>query len=507
MTPNTLVVPQGGTAEDDLGVRAWRDQDRPRFHFAAPGGWLNDPNGLGHWGETFHLFYQYNPVGPVHNRIHWGHATSTDLVHWTDEPIALTPGDGPDRDGCWSGVLVNADGVPTLVYSGHRDGEERACLAVGDSTLRTWTPLPEAIIPEPPAGLDLTAYRDHCVWREGSTWHQIMGSGITGRGGAALHYTSENLRDWRYEGVLVAADDLPPGSAWTGTVWECVDLFAVGDRHVLILSVWDADVTHHSAYCWGHYANGRFVPESVQVFDHGLRHFYAPQTMTDAAGRRIAFGWIQEARPPHDVLQAGWGGVMSLPRQLQAGPDGRLVQAPVAEIEQLRGHHEMLPAGPLQPWVQHRLDGLGGVQLDIVAELWLRDLNACVVLALRCSPDEEEITRIVLDRSSGNLRLDRGSSSRNGELDTVELQCPLDLGADGHITLRVLLDRSVLEIFVNGHALTGRIHPTRDDAVGTYLAALSGGAFIERLDAWTMADCWTGPRAIRPTFPSQNQEI
>ena len=100
-------------AQTDLAARAALDPHRPAFHFVAPAGWLNDPNGLTQRDGWYHLFYQYNPFAAVHDRIHWGHARSTDLVHWEHLPIALEPGDGPDVDGCWSGVLVDDGGVPT----------------------------------------------------------------------------------------------------------------------------------------------------------------------------------------------------------------------------------------------------------------------------------------------------------------------------------------------------------------------------------------------------------
>lgn len=118
-------------APQGLAERAVLDPHRPRFHFTAPGGWLNDPNGLTHRDGVYHLFYQYNPLAAAHHRIHWGHATSHDLVTWTDEPVALVPGaEGPDRDGCWSGVFVDDGGTPTLVYSGRH----------GDRELPAWRP-------------------------------------------------------------------------------------------------------------------------------------------------------------------------------------------------------------------------------------------------------------------------------------------------------------------------------------------------------------------------------
>src|ERR671916_3155974 len=84
--------------------QALHDPQRPTYHYLPPANWLNDPNGVIQWNRAYHLFYQYNPHGPFHGTIHWGHASSRDLVHWVDLPIALapTPG-GPDEDGCWSG--------------------------------------------------------------------------------------------------------------------------------------------------------------------------------------------------------------------------------------------------------------------------------------------------------------------------------------------------------------------------------------------------------------------
>lgn len=177
-----LTLPSGTPTAEGLAERALRDPHRPRFHFTSPGGWLNDPNGLSHWNGIYHLFYQYNPLAAAHHRIHWGHATSIDLVHWADEPVALVPGsDGPDRDGCWSGVLVDDGGVPTLVYSGRHGEHELPCVARGSADLRYWTKDPaNPVITAPPEGTDITAFRDHCVWQEGQVWRQLVGSGIRG---------------------------------------------------------------------------------------------------------------------------------------------------------------------------------------------------------------------------------------------------------------------------------------------------------------------------------------
>ena len=125
------------------------------FTSYRPAGWLNDPNGVSQRNGLYHLFYQYNPDAPVHHRIQWGHATSLDLITWTHQPIALVPDDdGPDMDGCWSGVLVDDDGTPTLLYSGRNsaNGFEVGCLATGSDDLRTWSKYAQNPVVTAPGG-------------------------------------------------------------------------------------------------------------------------------------------------------------------------------------------------------------------------------------------------------------------------------------------------------------------------------------------------------------------
>ncbi len=79
------------------------DPHRPRYHFLPEANWLNDPNGLIQWGGEYHMFYQYNPNGPFHGTIHWGHAASTDLVRWRHLPVALAP--SPGKGGRAGGIM------------------------------------------------------------------------------------------------------------------------------------------------------------------------------------------------------------------------------------------------------------------------------------------------------------------------------------------------------------------------------------------------------------------
>lgn len=485
----TTRIDQPHVEPADLRERAVADPHRPAFHFVAPAGWLNDPNGLTQRDGWYHLFYQYNPYAPVHDRIHWGHARSRDLVHWEHLPVALEPSAGPDVDGCWSGVLVDDGGVPTLVYSGRHGEAELPCVATGSDDLVEWTKEPRnPVIVSPPDDLDIVAFRDHCVWREDATdsrparWRHIIGAGIRGVGGTALLYESDDLRSWRYVGPLLVGDatDRPRTAPdWTGTMWECVDLFALGGADVLVFSAWDDGVTHHPLYWLGRYRGDRFEPQSLHRLDLGGRFFYAPQSMRDQAGRRIMFGWMQEGRPDAAAVAAGWSGVMSLPRVVTGRPDGSLHQAPAPEVDALRT--ELLYDGPAGDVAAAEV---GGDQLDIELDATLPD-GASLAVAVRATGDGAERTVYRLHRAGHELAfsLDRSRSSLDESVDVKPLTG--DIGLDGDtVRLRVVIDHSALEAFANGTPLAARAYPVRDDALRVFID-VDGAAATARI--WRMA--------------------
>lgn len=509
-----LTHPLATTPQDELVARAEADPLRPRFHFVSPAGWLNDPNGVSQWNGTYHLFYQYNPEGAFHHRIQWGHATSTDLVTWSDQPVALEPSAGPDAEGCWSGVLVNDGGTPTLVYSGRFADKELPCVAVGTPDLLDWTKDPgNPVIGAPPAGVNITAYRDHCVWQEGGKWRQLVGSGIRHAGGTAFLYESSDLRSWDYLGPLFIGDASqgdPADSDWTGTMWECVDLFRAGQGSlgsapaadspdVLVFSAWNDGETRHPLYWTGRYAGDAFEPDSLHRLDYGGRFFYAPQSFQDESGRRVMFGWMQEGRSDAAMVEAGWSGVMSLPRVTTLANDGTLAFTPVPEIEKLRRKHAGVPAQVLVAGTS--LDtGVSGNQLDLELDVQLA-AGAELRLGLLGSAEGAEETVIILSRSAdgtptGMLHLDRTRSSLDPAVDLVEKSGAIPM-TDGRVRLRVLVDRSAVEIFANGKPLTARVYPTLGGE-RVRLAASEGSVRLLSLDAWTMAEVFTETRSLLP---------
>jgi beta-fructofuranosidase len=419
-------------------------------------------------------------------------------------------------------VLVNDGGTPTLVYSGRHGERELPCVAVGSPDLLSWSKAPEnPVIAAPPAGVDITAYRDHCVWREGVVWRQLVGSGIRGRGGTAFLYESADLRSWDYVGPLFIGDSSvgdPDATDWTGTMWECVDLFRAGAGSLggpggpaddaLVFSAWNDGDTRHPLYWTGRYSGDSFEPAELHRLDYGGRYFYAPQSFLDESGRRIMFGWLQEGRPDEAAVEAGWSGVMSLPRVATQATDGTLSFAPVPELEQLRSGHVQLPGCVLTGGGAPVVPGIAGKQLDLELELQLSP-GSVVRLGLLGSADadgtgtprEETVVELALagDGSSGTLRLDRSRSSLAAEeegLDTESREGPVPMPG-GRVSLRVLVDRSAVEIFANGKPLTARVYPTLGgEAVS--LAAVEGSVRLLSFDGWAMGEIFGAGRVLFP---------
>ncbi len=470
------------------------DPHRPRYHFLPPSNWMNDPNGLVQWKGHCHLFYQHNPFGPLWNTMHWGHAVSPDLVHWTDLPIALAPTpNSVDQDGCFSGCVVIAGGVPTIIYTGVRDRVQRPCLATSDDDLVSWRKHPgNPIIQAPPPDLDLVGFRDHAVWREGESWYQLIGAGIRDVGGTALLYRSPDLLTWEYLHPILIGDRTRRDPLWTGTMWECPDLFPLGNRHLLVASIWDNTHRHtlnYAAYFLGAYHDHRFEPATEGILDAG-GHFYAPQTMRDDRGRRLMWGWLWEGRDDAAIVAAGWSGVMSLPRVLSLRPDCTLGMEPVPELRSLRGPEWRTEGVEVAAGATLVMDDEAGASIEIIAEFAPSEA-AVVGVVVRRTPDGMEETAIVYDRVQGTLALDCSRSSQEVGVDRAVAGAALTLGAGEALTLHIFVDRSVIEVFANGRVvISDRVYPSRPDSVGVGVFARGGTARLRSISVWPMASIW-----------------
>lgn len=472
------------------------DPFRPLYHFLAPANWMNDPNGAIFWQGRYHLFYQYNPYGAFHGTIHWGHASSEDLVHWTDHPIALAPDpDGPDRDGCWSGGALDDDGAPRFIYFGLPDGN---CIASSDDDmLLQWRKSPHnPVVPSPPEGQEEWRAHDPCIWKRDDVYYSLSGSHFGpsrepgGSRDAAFLFRSDDLANWEYMGPFYE----PGGES------DCAvpDFFALGSKHVMLFA------SHHRGgqYYVGRYEGDRFVREvhdrmNWPGFDRvpgGLvcsGDLIAPISWENPPGRRTMVAWIAEGRTRECQEASGWAGIMTVPRVLSLRQDGGLAFEPAPELQALRGNERQVTDLALMQDATTPVEGVRGNCMELEVML---DPGSCRELGLGVcrSPGGDEETVITCDGEHHRLTLDVSRASLSDEMVGGEPQtCTLAPASDGLLHLTVLLDRSVVEVFANGsQCLTKRIYPSRGDSTGVTAFARGGPARLLSLTAWDMTPIW-----------------
>ncbi|HAV2022694.1 TPA: sucrose-6-phosphate hydrolase [Citrobacter koseri] len=447
--------------------KALNDPHYPAWHLAPVTGLLNDPNGFIHFAGRYHLFYQWNALGCQHKHKCWGHWSSEDLVHWQHEPIALMPDEEYDRNGCYSGSAVDNNGVLTLCYTGNvkfDDGSRTSwqCLAEQNSDggfdkLGPVLPLPHGYTGH---------VRDPKVWRHGEFWYMALGAQDLQLQGKVLLLRSENLWNWQNLGEIAGSGLNGLGEA--GYMWECPDMFTLGDNTFLICCPqgivreekrWLNP--HPGAYLSGtlDYANARFQHGAFHELDAGFE-FYAPQTTQTEDGRCLLVGWMgvpdgEEMRQP--TVANGWLHQMTCLRELTSR-NGKLCQQPVAELQALRGE-ERFYQGPAQ-----QMPALDIQRLELMVESSGEvTLSFSETLILEWHKDELRLARRSLENGEWLYRYWQGDAQK----------------------LQILCDHSSIEIFINDGegVMSSRyfpVHPAR--------LTLTGDAEL-RVHYWSLHPC------------------
>ena len=452
--------------ESELSVQ---DPLRPFYHLMSASSWIGDPNGPIFFNNEYHMFFQHNPYEVSGNQCSWGHAKSSDLVHWELLPIALTNGPQDyDFMHVASGCCVINEGIPTIIYTGmspinnsSKNRKEVQCIAHSYDGMKTWSKSKyNPVVIQPPRE-DLVGFRDPFAWREGDTWYIIIGSGIKGVGGTALLYQSKDLIQWEY---------LNPLCVGFGEMWECPNFFPLGDKHVLIVSPYGPVM-----YAIGTYKNFHFIPDSWHQLDAGSqKSFYAPNSLEDEKGRRIIWGWIMgggsEGYP--------WDGAITLPRKLFLRSDGQLGIKPVPELENLRGEHVHLDSFTVKANTSIKIRDIKGKSLEIIVEFEPKASNFFGT-KVRCSPDEEE--NIILGYNTVDKKIISGNESNSFEL----------ISNEDTLKMHIYLDNSIIEMYVNERiCFTSRIYPKRYESQGISLFSVDGSVRVKSFDCWLMHRIW-----------------
>ncbi len=435
-------------------------EERPEFHLSARTGWMNDPNGFSYYNGKYHMFYQYYPYETKWGPMHWGHAVSEDLLHWSYLPAALAPDEAYDRDGCFSGSAVTLpDGRQMLMYTGvvreHQGNDtfcdvQTQCIAVGDGVdYEKYEKNPVIDGAKLPEGCSRSDFRDPKVWQNADgTYSCVVGNRPADGSGQILLFSSKDGFRWEYNKVLAANQDR------IGKMWECPDFFFLDGKWVLLTSPQDM-LPEGFEY---HNGNGTlcligefdqetetFTQQQDQSIDYGI-DFYAPQTVEAPDGRRIMIGWMQNwdtCNVRH--REERWFGQMSLPRELSVR-NGRLYQKPIRELDQMRhapvSYQDVRVAGTI------RLDGIRGRKVDM--ELVIRPEEGQELyqkFALRFAQDDRYHTALSFRPHESILKIDRKFSGSRRAI--IHQRRSLVNSRNGELKLRIILDYFSAEVFVN----------------------------------------------------------
>ncbi len=319
---------------------------RQILHVEPHTGWLNDPNGLCDFGGVHQVYYQSDPEDAAGGgKKCWAHRKSSDFFHWSEEETVLSPDIPEDCDGVYSGsAVVLPEGV-RLFYTGNvkEPGEHDYVLSGRQANVITVTTADGSVMSQKQVLLKNQDYpadcschvRDPKIWREEGIWKMVLGARTRSHQGCVLVYHSRDLIHWTF-----ASRCTVPAF---GYMWECPDFFRIGGQGYLSIS--PQGLPHQEYRCQNVYQSGYF-PVAGRLedgelgdfteWDYGF-DFYAPQTYETADGRRVLYGWmgIPDADYKNPTAPLGWQHCLTLPREVQAGEDGKLFQQPVRELENL----------------------------------------------------------------------------------------------------------------------------------------------------------------------------
>ncbi len=442
----------------------YNERYRPQFHFSPERNWTNDPCGLIYANGEYHLFFQYNPFGDVWGHMSWGHATSRDLVHWKQLPVAI-----PEANAVmiFTGSSVLDGKRITSIYTGHYEGKklQNQNLAFSDDG-RTWSKSSG----NPVLDVHKADFRDPKVFWHAPTKRWIMLVMLPAEYKAQF-WASEDLKQWTH------LRDFGPAGV-TREQWECPDIYELpvdgnpkNTRWVLKIGTNPGHIAGGSGeqYFIGRFDGTRFVndnpPDKSLWVDYG-RDCYCEFSFTNAPSR-VAMGWMSDWLYAGKTPTSPWRGQMTVPRELslETTPEGiRLVQKPADSLKALRSGkvNELSKLGEV-----YEISG------TIPADRKFRIALAGAELGY-----DPAMKQIWVDRTKGNVDF-----SRKFPVRTV---APLRVAPGRPLTLQIFVDRSSIEVFADGGrvTMTNLVYPVESRS-----PAVTKGNFTA-MNAWNLASIW-----------------
>ena len=471
----------------------------PSYHFWAPTGKINDPNGLCYWNGNYHLFYQAYP--PNDPRQHWGHTVSSDMVHWKDLPLAIYP---DIEYAVFSGSsLVENDRVIAM-YHGRGIGNMIA--TSHDPMLLNWEKNEHCpVIPLTPNSSDGRPYRvfDPFIWKEDEGYYALSGcyygeeeARHTGYNNKMVEHLffSQDLSRWTYMGELTE-DGFP--QLELGNDGACPYFWPIGTEGKYLLFHFSHRTGPHCLLGTYDKILHKFYPEKHMRFNFGpigCSSYQAPCTTPDGKGGLYLIYNTTDAN-----LTLTRQGCMTVMHHVIVNKKGYLNIEPVEALNSLHTSHFSCHSLNLAAFRETILD-VNGNALDIHLTLDLTSARGLTLRVLR-SPDGMEHTDITVNRS----RMRRGDSivseyyliadtTRSSLSPDAEGRNPEVMNIpdveESHLDLRILVDRCMVEIFANGRITMMQMMYPSKDSTQVSLEALGGNITINSLDIWNMASIY-----------------
>lgn len=445
---------------------------RPNFHFAPKENWMNDPNGLVFFKGEYHLFFQYNPDDTVWGPMHWGHAVSKDLITWEELDIALYPDElGTIFSGSavvdWNNTTGFFPDEPGLVaiFTHHLDGVgdkppiQTQSLAYSHDQGRTWVKYEGNPVLRHESKVD---FRDPKVfWFEGTKrWIMVLATGET-----ISFYSSKDLIEWQFESEFGGNVELPDG------VWECPDLFKLPvegsdeEKWALFVSIGDnskSDTGSYMLYFVGSFDGTTFTSDhkEIKILDYGKDN-YAGVSFSDipqADGRRIYLAWMSNWRYANEIPTEGWRSQMTIPRELslrKVREEYAVIQNPVKELASYFVKKE-----EINEVISNDENEVEVNESHFQVNIGFENIDA-TKFGVTLNYVKDQNTTITFDAKNSTLTIDRSESGKVDFSDMFSLDQKVDIENINDVQLRLVIDSSSIEVFVNEgqYALTSLIFP------------------------------------------------
>lgn len=466
---------------------------RPLYHFTTDSNWINDPNGLVFYNGQYHLFAQYNPFADKWGHMSWAHAISSDLLAWKQLPLAIPEIQNGDSSVTmiFSGSAVvdsfntsgfGKDGQAPMVaiYTSHHDkngknlGQSQS-IAYSLDEGKTW----QQYANNPVLDIHITDFRDPKVfwYAPEKKWVMVVVKSLEYK---AQLYASADLKKWN---LLSEFGNM--GN--TDKIWECPDLFPLKvegtneTKWVLSVSAGHPQKGFITVqYFIGNFDGKKFTADKLNYplyIDYG-KDFYAGVTYNNipaSDGRAIMIGWANSWNYAKDIPTKGFRGAYNIPRTLtlrQTAEGVRLFQSPVIELDKYTENIYSNAVIELNS-ASKLLDSAKGTSLDISFTL---DADANTTAGIHVFKSGDEQTTISYNNASKTISINRmksGDTNFNtgfASVETVQIN-----NADKKIQLRILIDKSIVEVFVNdgAYVLSDLVFPKKNDG-GIELFAENG---------------------------------